>query len=186
MTHETTPYNLIPIAAEEVPADVASFIHEKSDNNPTRLAVIGAFRNIFRYDGADIMTYIAERERVVDDGEGDSRQSTMHVVSVKDGEIAGHTHILKVHEGPEVEYIGDKPYVAWTETKDDYRRQGLGEQRYEVANAATTLIHGEPLHSDGEVMREPEDTRLWEKLVKAGKAESYTTSLGDTDFRFKQ
>lgn len=188
MSAEFSPQYLSTVRPEEVPRSAANVVYEHSDHVPAQRMIISAFRNIMRFDNKDgIVTYIAERERRDTDELGIHRESSMLTVDITtDGVIAGHGHAIKMYEGEAIEYVGNEPFVAYTETSEIMRRRGLGRRRLEVMNVAANMIHGEPLHSDIAIAREEDATSLWKSLQKDGRVVRYVDADRGDRFRFIQ
>lgn len=68
-------------------------------------------------------------------------------------------------------YFKNKPFVGYTETEDDFRKQGLGARRLLIMNVFAKILYVLPLHSD--TLISAEASSLWKRLVEEGKATTY-------------
>ncbi|HEX8182938.1 MAG TPA: hypothetical protein VF575_05050 [Candidatus Saccharimonadales bacterium] len=85
---------------------------------------------------------------------------------------------------PTTPSVFNKPYVAYTETAEASRRQGLGVQRARIMNNLSMAHFGHELHSDPSGDTSEEAHGLWLKLVSNGEAEPFDDD-GLTRYRFK-
>jgi hypothetical protein len=107
--------------------------------------------------------------------EAGTEESTF-VVDVKGDEIVGHGEV-RYHLTNDSGYFKDKPFVGFTETDGNHRREGLGERRLRAMNALAQQKYGKPIHSDTVISEEAR--KLWEKLVTEGRATMYKEGKHD-------
>ena len=78
-----------------------------------------------------------------------------------------------------------KPYVAYTQTEQGRRQEGLGTRRLRLMNQLALRLFDQPLNSDPESDLSIEAMYTWQKLVRAGEAEGYEEENGALRWRFK-
>lgn len=98
-------------------------------------------------------------------------------------EVAGFGEIFfgKFDEDRDTE---NRAYVAYTFTKEQFRKQGLGKRRYELMNRLAVEQFGSVLYSDPAGETASDASRVWQGLVKEGKAEICGEVGGTPVFRF--
>ncbi len=176
-----------PISAEQVPDVVTRTSEESTHVNPSERLGLQAFKNLWIFDDDHrITTYVGMYDRALDeDGLGPFEDTLTHVVDTDENVVAGETIATYRHTEGDAFYSGT-PTVDWTETKDQYLRQGLGTRRIEILDQLTQSAHDAPLHSAPSWNQEDAAEMLWRRLVEAGKAEQYIDSSGDDRFRMKR
>lgn len=146
---------------------------------------------LVRYAGVDTY-FLTQRRTYEHDGESYRRDT----VDCIDMDISGSALGLAViGNGPITETSENIPYIGFTKTFPEYRRQGLGRRRLLVANSISIHLFNEPLRSDlneplGSGPNEPggtspEAASLWNRLVLDGLAEKVTPVKGRAHWRFK-
>lgn len=171
---------MIEITYEDLPLNVK--IHFE---NQSRKFIIpesykaGNFSKLYRFIhlNGDV-TYVGQQDKTYDTNEATERLT--YFVDTRDGEITGYLEI-RLSLTDQSEYFKEKPFVGFTRTFSAFLNQGLGKRRLEEANAYSLSEHSLPLNSDSLVMDEAK--KIWEKLIKDGKAEKYDEN-GKERFRF--
>ena len=146
----------------------------------------------------DSKTYVAEQIKSFN--EGSEKDNFVYFVDEEGDQMAGYGELINTFESQNHGAIG-KPYVGFTRTYGpsdkkgsgyDFRRKGLGRRRLIEMNAYAQTRFGYPLHSsrilvhDNLHTEESAPRRIWESLVKEGKAESYMEGKGkDARERFR-
>jgi hypothetical protein len=117
-------------------------------------------------------------------GDGSMQSLTGFVDFTAGGEFAGwgRTHYFAGTASPNhASPQHNEPLIGNNSTVAEYRRQGFGERRLHVMNAASLLMHGTVLHSA--VLFSEDARNLWLHLVEEGCAELYEHE-GRDRFRF--
>lgn len=179
--------NFLPISAEQVPDVVTRTFEESTHPNPKERLGLQAFKNLWIFDDdRAITTYVGMYDRTLDeDGLGPFEDTLTHVVDTDQDVVAGETIATYRHTEGDTFYSGT-PTVDWTETNDQYLRQGLGIRRVQILDQVTQSVHDAPLHSAPSWNQEDAAEALWRRLVEAGKAEQYVDSSGDDRFRMRR
>lgn len=138
------------------------------------------FTKLFQYtQGNGDVVYVAQQDKTYS-ANGHTERLT-YFVGTRDGEKTGDLE-LRYALTDQQDFFKDKPFVGFTNTEDDFVRQGLAVTRLEDANAYSLAEHGYLLHSGDLVADEAKGA--WAKLIAAGKAEEYEDRPGKTRFRF--
>lgn len=86
---------------------------------------------------------------------------------------------------PESDYQKDQPFVRFTKTSPEYRREGLGIRRLQLLDALCKRLWSFPLRSSDSIL--PEARAVWEKLCELGLAEIWRKDInGKLLYRFKE
>ncbi len=171
------------VTYNEVPPNVMEWFEVESEMFLFKDYKRGAFKELFaiQHNSGDI-TYAAQqiKEYPVIMATGHPEIDLVEdLVYLKDlnryGEETGYGEIIK-------EAKEEIPYVGYTMTKDEYRRQGFGKRRLLMMNGLSKMLFGLPLYS-GISFGHPDAKSLWEKLVAERKALKYKEDKKDR-FRF--
>lgn len=139
----------------------------------------GNFDNLFILNHANgDTTYIAEHEKQYNEN---NKEKNVYFFDTRDNKEIGHGELRWVTVGSD-EYF-KQPFVGYTDTKEQYLRQGLGLRRILEMGAYSKMQYNLPLHSD--TLIEEKALKVWEKLEKEGKAEKIETGTGDFKYRYQ-
>jgi hypothetical protein len=132
-------------------------------------------------NGDGSKTFVAEQTKSYGDG-GDTEKLTYLADLDERGEDVGYGEIRMNVSNPSA-YFKDKPFVGFTKTNTDRKRQGYGMRRLRAMNALSEMAYSLPLHSDS--LMTPDAEAVWKKLVDEGVAEAYEeTSGGERSQRY--
>lgn len=137
----------------------------------------GNFEKLYTigHDNGDI-TYVAEQTKILGK-ENYEQEKNAYFFESREGKEIGHGE-LRYNDVSEDKYFKNKPFVGYSATEKEYRRMGLGKRRIFEMNAYSQMRYQLPLYS-GTVIT-PEVKRIWEALVKEGKAEKFREKTGRT------
>lgn len=150
---------------EEIPTNVIDLFKWGSDPSvidqakykPRQIASLFVIRH---QDGW--LTYCAEVKSM-----GPHSETENVFVDIIGNDVVGYSEMLQK------EFSMIKPSVGYTETREGFRRRGLGTRRLLTMNAFSRAYFGMPLHSADMGDSQPEAIAIWEKLVKERKAKKF-------------
>lgn len=153
------PSMIAPIEMSRIPATTQGHIKKQVELYYTRDCILP---ELFVVDHPDReKTYVVVQERM-------NGVDVTHLLDTSSTETVRGTSSFWAYKGPE--HVSP-PYVGYTETYPDHRKQGLGKRRLVIMNAVAISLYDLPLSSANQVS-DPE-RRIWERLVVEGKAKSY-------------
>ncbi|MDQ5883583.1 MAG: hypothetical protein QG654_497 [Patescibacteria group bacterium] len=128
----------------------------------------GNFEGLFllKHENGDI-TYVATQIKF--------DEYNTYFFDTRDGEEIGHGE-LRFAKDSEDEFFKDKPFVGFTDTEENFRRQGLGERRLLEMGAYSRQIYNLPIYSDTLISENAK--ALWNKFVSLGMAEVFIENSG--------
>ncbi len=170
---------LIQIHAREVPDNAADvFWHRSIQYTKNKEGMEPSdFPLLLRVEKNEVETYIAHHEKRYGSANiEDTELETYFVDVIEQSEVVGVGEMLYFCNSKR-SYHKQKPYVGWTETYDDYRKEGRAKERLITMNEAAISIHGLTLHSSTAFCHRAA-VKAWQRLVSENLATSYTE--GDT------
>ncbi len=171
---------MVEIVYEDLPENVKNHFEGQSSKFILPEAYkVGNFSKLYKFthqNGDE--TYVGQQDKTY--GTNGTTERLTYFVDTRDGEMTGYLE-LRLGISDLSEYFKGKPFVGFTRTHSAFLNQGLGKRRLEEANAYSLSEHSLPLNSDSLVTEEAK--RVWESLIKDGRAESYDES-GKERFRF--
>ena len=171
---------MVEIAYDDLPQNVKTHFETQSSKFILpETYKIGDFSKLYKFthQNGDI-TYVGQQDKTYDTN-GSSERLT-YFIDTRDGEMTGYLE-LRLAISDLSGYFRGKPFVGFTRTHSAFLNQGLGKRRLEEANIYSLSEHSLPLNSDSVVTDEAK--RVWEGLIKDGKAERYDEN-GKERFRF--
>jgi hypothetical protein len=161
---------IISITKDLVPFKIMEHFesHSKLSNEEYyRLGNFSEFYLVMHSD--DSKTFLARQTKTYDTNR-DTEEVTYLVDIDKQNVHVGHGEI-RWNISNKSDFFKNRPLVGYTETYQDYRKQGLGLRRLLVMNAVSEMLYGLPLNSD--ILSHDNQERRWKRLVEQGKAIVY-------------
>jgi hypothetical protein len=120
----------------------------------------------------DFKTYVAEQDKVYDHlEESEKMEKNVYFYDMLGGVELGHAE-LRFQPNGETLYFKDRPFVGYTKTEDEYKRQGYAIDRLLEMGAYSQMQWGFPLYSGDQ--NETAD-KVWKELLKEGRAREVST-----------
>jgi GNAT superfamily N-acetyltransferase len=168
------------ISPDQVPKEAIDFFDGMGARFvPPEEYTQGNFEQLYVINHANgDITYIAEHEKQYDEN---NKEQNTYFLETRNGKEIGHGELRLVTVGPD-EYF-KQPYVGFTDTEKEYRRQGLGTRRVLEMGAYAKMQYSLPIHSDTLIWEKA--LKVWEKLEKEGKAEKVETGSGEFKYRYR-
>jgi hypothetical protein len=111
-------------------------------------------------------------------------ESLMYIADTDEqGEVYGYGEV-RYNTTSQDPYFKDKPFVGFTETEENHRKQGFGMRRLIIMNTLAQKFFGHPLHSDAAI-NQAKAKPLWERLVEQGLAYEYIEDDNLERYAFK-
>lgn len=159
------------VGISEVPESPLNFFKDRSlwlTNNKKYIPdSLDSFYKIRYQDGS--ISYVATQTKTYA-----TNGDTEKLVYIYD-EDAQHNEIgygeIRYNEMRKDNYFKNKPFVGFTTTGENYKKQGFGTRRLKTMNALSLRMFGLPIHSD--TLIGEESKRIWQRLLKNGETYSY-------------
>lgn len=166
------------ISREELPADVGKILVESAQDAGVDLRAAAEIANLseITHTNGD-KTYYGTFSNVPD-GFID-QDSTVLVDTNWGGVVSGVGRIDYFRDFRGMPGLVGSPFVGFTKTAPEFRRQRLAERRLFTMNAISEPLYGEPLHSGTHQAQGIEP--MWDKLVHSGVAEMLPP---DSEFKY--
>lgn len=123
---------------------------------------------VITYGNGD-KTYVAEQLKEYSREKGPTeKEKNVYFFDTRGKNKIGHGE-LRLNITSKRDFFKDKPFVGFTETSEQFRKEGLGERRILMMGAYAHMQYGLPLYSDTLIQLPAE--KVWNKLVEKGRAE---------------
>lgn len=121
----------------------------------------------------DFKTYVGEQDKIYDHlDENEKLEKNVYFIDMLGTEEVGHGELRFQPNGQDF-YFKDRPFVGYSSTEDERRRQGFATDRLLEMGAYSEMQWGLPLYSGDQ--NETADT-VWQELIKQGKAKEVQAS----------
>lgn len=169
--HEYFPAGEIEVARiEDLPSDVWYFFEKKSEAHLTKSEYQPkSFSRLFRvrHKNGDV-TYLAVQTKIYNTKQ--DAEELIYFADTRRDKMIGYSE-LHFNISSKSPYFKNKPLVSFTQTYNNYVKQGLGTRRLFLMNAMTQMLYKLSLYSD--TLNSPDMKKIWESLVKQGKASKF-------------